>query len=157
MVHRSVGISTSLHPWRFNRLSWVLVHNHFLLHAFSNDFNTTHSISNSEPFPKLIQYVFHICCTPANDTRRYVHWSFSLFRLYLWSPHVRSRLVCRSWWPPGLRRPDTGTVSFNLAPATDVFLLPYFSVTVRRTHVLWLPWHQPKELLRFFEWFGLVV
>jgi hypothetical protein len=41
-----------------------------------------------------------------------------------------------SWWPPGLRRPDAGTASFNLAPATDVSVLLYFSVTVRMTHVL---------------------
>lgn len=69
-VHHYVGISISLHPWSFNRLSWVLLHNHFFLHEFSIDFNTSYSITNSALLPKLIQYVFHICCTPANDTRR---------------------------------------------------------------------------------------
>jgi hypothetical protein len=47
-----------------------LLHNHFFLHEFSIDFNTSYSITNSALLPKLIQYVFHICCTPANDTRR---------------------------------------------------------------------------------------
>jgi hypothetical protein len=65
-------------------------------------------------------------------------FSVPVFEVETWDPYLCQPNVANrhSWWQPGLRHPDAGTVSFNLAPATDVCFLLYFSVTVRRAHVL---------------------